>query len=318
MWTNEEVSDIVTAFNEGVTFKELSKKYKAHFNTIKQVLVNNGVDTSRKRKWSKEDITTIVTLYKKEGLTVEEIRSKYKTRTQTIYDILNENGVDTSKYNRKSANRRVYHDFFEEIDTEEKAYFLGMLMADGSVHKRGKEEATITLLLIDLDVVESFKRTMNSDSKITISDRKRHKSERPTYSVTVRSNKIAEDLATYGVVPNKTYLTNRVCEGVPDHLKRHYLRGLFDGDGSIYKSKRGLWCIALTNNYPSFLEDIQDWLQELIPDLIRVKTYDGKSSARIAYHGRTAKKVCMLLYEDSMVSMRRKSNLADNLVEDIV
>jgi len=316
-WTKEEVSDIVTSFNEGETFKELSKRYKAHYSTLKKVLEDNGVDTARLRKWTKRDIEDIISLYENEGLTIENIRARYKARTQTIFDILRDNGVDTSKNERKSVNRLLKHEFFEVIDTEEKAYFLGMLMADGCVRKQGNETPTITLELIDLDVIEKFKKALNADSKISISDRQRYVNESPTYTITIRSSKMAEDLGKFGVIPDKTYQTASMCEGIPSYLKRHYLRGLFDGDGSLYNSN-GRWFIALTSNYITFLEDTQDWLQELIPDLKRVKTYDGKTVARITYSGRTAKKVCMLLYEDTTVSMRRKSKLADNLVEDIV
>jgi len=316
-WKNEEILDIVTSFNEGVTFKELSKRHKAHYNTLKKVLEDNGVDTARLRKWTKKDIEDIISLYENEGLTIENIRASYKTRTQTIFDILRDNGVDTSKNERKSVNRLLKHDFFEVIDTEEKAYFLGMLLADGCVRKQGSETPTITLELIDLDVIEEFKKALNADSKISISDRQRHVNEKPTYSISIRSSKMAEDLGKFGVIPNKTYQTTGMCVGIPSYLKRHYLRGLFDGDGSLYTSN-GRWFIALTSNYTSFLEGTQDWLQELIPELKRVKTYDGKSVARITYSGKTAKKVCMLLYKDTTVSMQRKSKLAVNLVEDIV
>lgn len=317
-WTPEEVKDIVESYISGATFKELQGKYNAHYNTLKKVLSDNGVDTSGKRKWSAEEIQDIVNLYVKEGYTIQEIRSMYRARTQTIMDILNNNGVNTSDNMRVSVNRLMYHNFFEVIDTEEKAYFLGMMMADGCVRHPKGWSSTVTLELIDLDVIEKFQKAVNSDGSITKSERKRRVGDNPTYTATIRSNKMAEDLAKYGVVWNKTYDTQRLRCDIPNSLKPHFLRGMFDGDGSIYISKGDRWFISLTNKHVPFLEDVQDWLQEVVPNLKRVKTYDGKSVARITYSGRTAKRVCEVLYGNAKVSMQRKKELADKLVEDIV
>lgn len=317
-WTSEEVRDIVESYESGATFKELQAKYNAHYYTLKQVLSRNDIDTSGKRKWSIEDTEDIVDLYVNKGLTIQEIRNLYNARTQTIMDILKDNGVNTTENMRVSVNRLMYHDFFERIDTEEKAYFLGMLMADGCVRHPEGWTPTIALELIDLDVIEKFQTATNSDGKITRSDRKRRVGDNPTYTATIRSEKMAEDLAKYGVVWNKTYDTQRLQCEIPESLRRHLLRGMFDGDGSIYISKEERWFVSLTNKHVTFLEDVQDWLQELIPELKRVKTYDGKSVARITYSGRTAKKVCEALYTDAKVSMQRKQDLADRLVEDIV
>lgn len=316
-WTEEEIEDIVTSYSEGTTFKELQEKHNAHYYTLKKVLDEHEVDTSGRRVWDKEDIEDIVNLYVNQGYTIPQIRNKYSCRTQTVMDILNTNGVDTSENERKSVNRLLDHNYFSNIDTEEKAYFLGMLMADGSIRTQGNEKPTITLELIDLDVVEKLKIAVNADSTISKSARNRGRNENPTYTLQLRSEKMAEDLHKHGVVNNKTYLTTRLYKTISKDLERHYLRGLTDGDGSLYKSK-DRWFLAITNGHVDFLEDVQDWLQELIPDLKRVKTYDGETVARITYSGKTAKKVCEALYSNSTVHMNRKKDLADKLVEDIV
>lgn len=316
-WTEEEIEDIVLSYQDGATFKELQEKHNAHYYTLKKVLDKYDVDTSGRRVWDRKDIEDIVNLYVNQGYTIPQLRNEYRCRTQTIMDILNDNGVDTSENERKSVNRLLNHNYFSNIDTEEKAYFLGMLMADGSIRQYKDWTPTITLELIDRDVIEKFKKAVNADSTITKSERDRYENEKPTYTIVIRSVNMAEDLRKHGVVNNKTYLTTRLNKTLPRGLARHYLRGLVDGDGSLYKSN-GRWFLAITNGHVDFLEDVQDWLQELVPDLKRVKTYDGETVARITYSGKTAKKVCEALYSNSTIHMGRKKELADKLVEDIV
>lgn len=316
-WTEEEIKGIITSYNQGVTFKELQEEFNAHYYTLKQVLDKYNVDTSGKRVWGNKDIKDIVRLYTEESYTVPKLRDKYRCRTQTILDILNNNGVNTSENARKSVNRQLHHEYFDLIDTEEKAYFLGMLMADGCVRQHKEWTPTITLELIDLDVIEKFKRAVNADSTITKSTRDRWENENPTYTIVVRSAQMVKALHKHGVVKNKTYITSSLHRTIPPELSQHYLRGLVDGDGSLYNSN-GRWFLAITNGHVSFLEDVQDWLQNLVPTLGRVKTYDGKTVARITYSGKTAKKVCEALYSDSTIHMNRKKKLANKLVEDIV
>lgn len=317
IWTEEEIEDIVSSYRDGITFKELQKRYNAHYYTLKKVLEEYEVDTSGKRVWENKDIENIIELYVIKGYTIPKIREIYKCRTQTILDILNKNGVNTSENERKSVNRLLNHEYFSSIDTEEKAYFLGLLMADGSVRQHKEWTPTITLELVDKDVVEKFRNAVNADSTITKTTRNRHINESPTYTVTIRSEQMARDLYNHGVVKNKTYLTTRLRKTIPKELAKHYLRGLVDGDGSLYNSNER-WFLAITNGHIDFLEDVQDWLQELIPGLKRMKTYDGGTVARITYTGKTAKKVCESLYDNSKVHMDRKKKLADKLVEDIV
>lgn len=115
------------------------------------------------------------------------------------------------------------HRFFARIDTEEKAYLLGLLATDGNV-----SGATISLALKAKDrfLLERFERALGL----------RPSAIRPMVKgmlrTAVTSAEMARDLARHGVVPNKTK-TLRWPETVPRRLLRHFMRGVFDGDGGI-------------------------------------------------------------------------------------
>ena len=318
VWTNEEKNDIIKLFKEGYTFKELQDKYKAHYNTIKKLLEDNNINTNNKRRWTEEQKQDIVTKYTKESWTTTELIKLYKTNGRELRKIFKEYDIDTSYYQPRPVNRNVKRDFFEVIDTEEKAYILGLIMADGCVRNKREDQPYLSLELIDLDIIEKVQKELNSDSKISISDRKRKhlKNEKVTYRFSVADKKMCEDLSKYGIVPLKTRKTDWLTQDIPIELKRHYLRGLFDGDGSIgYYGNR--WCISLTNNHPEFLEDVGLWIEDLLgfkcPKVSKTNT-----SNRITYTGKKALKVINLLYHDNTISIIRKQKLVDQAVQDIV
>ena len=114
---------------------------------------------------------------------------------------------------------------FEKIDTEEKAYWLGFLYADGSV---GSKEDKIELGLAEKDLkhIEKFKTFMNINNKIS------YREKTKSYRMSFRSAQCKQDLINKGCVPKKSLILNFPNENqVPKYLIRHFIRGYFDGDG---------------------------------------------------------------------------------------
>ena len=85
---------------------------------------------------------------------------------------------------------------FEKIDTEEKAYWLGFLYADGSV---GSKEDKIELGLAEKDLkhIEKFKTFMNINNKIS------YREKTKSYRMSFRSAQCKQDLINKGCVPKK-------------------------------------------------------------------------------------------------------------------
>jgi DNA-binding transcriptional regulator WhiA len=114
---------------------------------------------------------------------------------------------------------------FEIIDSEEKAYWLGFLYADGSV---GSAEDKIELGLAEKDLkhIEKFRDFMGISNKIS------YRESTKSYRMSFRSKKCKEDLIDKGCVPKKSLILKfPTKEQVPEHLLKHFIRGYFDGDG---------------------------------------------------------------------------------------
>lgn len=123
--------------------------------------------------------------------------------------------------------------FFETIDTEEKAYWLGFLYADGSVSKDLKA-VTLELNIKDIDHIRKFKRAINSTHKITI--KKPSNAKCKSARLAVSCKQMCLDLVNCGCVPCKSNILKYPSINiVPKYLEKHFIRGYFDGDGCICK-----------------------------------------------------------------------------------
>lgn len=135
--------------------------------------------------------------------------------------------------------KRIYQlneDYFEEINTEEKAYILGFLYADGSV-SANKYYLTIDISINDKEIIELITKAIHTTPPKymykTIKDKQYIK-------LCIGSKKICSDLINLGCVPNKTFVIEFPSDDqVPSHLLSHFIRGYFDGDGCI-TSKEGI------------------------------------------------------------------------------
>lgn len=114
---------------------------------------------------------------------------------------------------------------FETIDTEEKAYWLGFLYADGSVSSK-EHKIELGLAEQDLKQIEKFRDFIGIMNKIS------YRSTTKSYRYSFRSESCKEDLIKQGCVPKKSLILNFPTENqVPKNLIRHFIRGYFDGDG---------------------------------------------------------------------------------------
>lgn len=114
--------------------------------------------------------------------------------------------------------------YFESIDTEDKAYFLGFIYADGSLIK-GRNNVVLKIHTKDLHILESLIKCV--DGKMNV-----YKSKtREICQVGLTSKKMRIDLEKIGLHSNKTFTIK--YPNIDIELERHFLRGYFDGDGCI-------------------------------------------------------------------------------------
>lgn len=121
---------------------------------------------------------------------------------------------------------------FETIDTEEKAYWLGFLYADGTISSK-ENKIELGLAEKDLTHIQKFRTFIGISNKIC------YRESSKSYRFSFRSYKCKQDLINKGCVPNKSLiLTFPSASQVPIALLKHFIRGYFDGDGWFTNTKK--------------------------------------------------------------------------------
>jgi hypothetical protein len=123
--------------------------------------------------------------------------------------------------------------FFEIIDSEAKAYFFGLLTADGCLCK-GNNSVRLTLQDRDKEILELFNQELNYNRSLFFREKSLNSwNKRDSYLLEVSSAKFRKDLEKQGLTTRKS-LTLIFPKKFPKKFISHYICGYFDGDGCIY------------------------------------------------------------------------------------
>lgn len=158
--------------------------------------------------------------------------------------------------------------YFSNIDTEDKAYFLGLLYADGCVSRTYNNNIQIALQAKDGYILEKFKECINSDKplyNLPVTEVKGFKNMNKQYFRKAQilfafaSLRIKNDLKKLGLESNKS-LTIEFKEILSTNLMHHFIRGIFDGDGCISTSDKNKWVVSIAGN-ENFCTSLSNYLK---------------------------------------------------------
>ena len=299
--------EIIQKYLNGYSISKLLTEYP-NFNRrqINKILADNKITIRggrKKKTFSDTEIQTIKNLIN-EGAFLKELADYFKIDKETMRLRLNELGLKIKNTNR--VNRHIKSDYFSCIDSPIKAYWLGFLYTDGSVdHYKTTGRIRLQLQEQDKEILEKFKEDLGLDCKI-IRDQRENSI---CYSVEFVDEQIFNDLAKYGIVPNKTYATKTIpYDKIPLEYLATYALGLFDGDGCLSYSKD--FSTDVTLNYTAFYEtEVKDF-QRLI-NKITNSDKENKNFYTSAWHTQWRGRLQVLsildvLYSNSPRRLQRK------------
>lgn len=169
------------------------------------------------------------------GKSPREVGEAFGVSNTSIRSLLRVRNLKIRSYSEAFKRTQVNEDYFENIDSEEKAYFLGLLYADGSVSSKiGK--TVINLKESDGYILERFKEAIGYTGKLGTWKKKLPRENQRVLGI--YNKKIVEDLIRHGCTENKTFELD-FPNNINQSLVLHFLRGFFDGDGCINIPKRG-------------------------------------------------------------------------------
>ena len=247
-----EYNNIVELYNNGKSQPEIAKIYNCSKSLISFILKQNGVKTRLGGSLNtNDDVEKWVRMYK-DGMMIKDIAQEYGVSSITVSRALKNSGIEVDKY--------MYHfneHFFDVIDTQEKAYILGVLWADGC-NVLSKNYVMLSLQESDVDL-------LNQINVLTENERPLHKSciSRPDnnyhdqYIITWGSKYFCDTLQKLGMVPRKTLVAEYpVC--LNEELHRHFCRGYLDGDGCISLQSDGRFASVSMVGTHTFLNRLQE------------------------------------------------------------
>jgi hypothetical protein len=245
-------------------------------------------------KWTPEEVQDMVRSYR-QGESAQSVAKRYGTSYQVIQPVLVKQGILLRS--RREASRRQTFDahYFQWIDTEEKAYWLGFLTADGCVTK-GKSPGdspriTVHLGKKDYEHLCKLKKALQASQMISVNEH--------SCSFTIFSSEMAADLALHGILPKKTFSTKPVQ--VVSHLERHYWRGIIDGDGTFSRSGDAL---ALVGDYDVILA-FQTLVLSHCPE-VKATIRKAENIFSLSIRRQATKFLLQFLYESATIYLDRK------------
>lgn len=200
--------------------------------------------------------------------------------------------------------------FFETINTPEKAYWLGFVTADGCIGKNRHGHyiyLSIALQRRDRDHLQKWADAIGYSGPVhDYASYNKDGSINEYSKLTISSQKIATDLRRLGVSERKSLIV-QPWRG-PKDLKPHYFRGLMDGDGNINIAKDGRISIRLAGT-KSIVEEFQKYCQ--LTTGTQAKVFPQKNIFGLAVSGTLkAGGIVKDLYRPSCVALTRKNDIA--------
>jgi Mor family transcriptional regulator len=310
-------SSIISEYESGVMVQDILEKYDLSRSFFNEILKRNGVAIRKRigynvpKKISDEQLLLLADRYDK-GESLRSLAKEYGVSLSGISKRLKNIG-------RRSvvmAPRAYRYNFFENIDSEEKAYILGLYAADGYVRDK------LNIVGIDLkdgvsekDLLDKINTILGNPSEIKKYD--------GMLRLSFKCAKMRRDLNKLGIVQNKSLIF--VPPPIRKDLRVHFARGLVDGDGCIFSTQRishsGVNIYEVISLSLVGSKGTVEWMRDFVRELIGCTTQDAfphKSVWRVQFEGDIGARVMGKLYDGCAIALHRKLVLArDKMVIEV-
>lgn len=303
--SHEEIDNVIRLYKEGNSQDTVKDMCGISKNSVVKILKDNNVElraTSRHKKITDEDIDKMCILYK-EGKTTAQIADMFNIYGSYAWYLLNKSGVEM----RPCGTRYLCNDhYFDNVNTEDKAYILGLLYADGTNFTKrhyimlGLQERDKQLL----DIIRNKMEVETPLSYLVVDIENRSN----MYRLKIISEHMSKTLNDLGMCANKS-LVLKFPEWLDESLYHHFIRGYFDGDGSIARGKWQYNCNLVGTE--QFCQKISDILKDRldIDCTIYDQLHNGATRTLSIHNKKGATKFLDYIYKDATIYLQRKYDI---------
>lgn len=238
--TDQQKQKIIQLYQSGSGSDTVAKQFDIHPNTVLKILKRAGIDRRPilRKKIQISDEPKIVEMYQ-QGMSAPEIANQFGVAHTLILRYLEKNGIDRRSAEECHRIYPIHEDFFDVIDTQEKAYFLGFLYADGNNSKEANY-VRIDLARKDRDILEKLVSLIYLEEPLYhIKDYEREKEYKDQTKTiygsyfNINSKHICHKLEELGCPQRKSLIIHFPKWLTDPELQRHFIRGYYDGDGGV-------------------------------------------------------------------------------------
>lgn len=307
---------MVLEFKSGATIEELADSYDLTEGRVRQVIR----PSQYKKRLSDCEREEIKQSYYSDTST--NLAKQYGVSRSLILKIWREAGLKG-----KDTSRMYYANFgyFEEKIDSEKAYILGFLMADGTIYNREGHQSLVQLTVssTDVEVLEHILAAIEATYPINNTQRIAEDGVTDLYysSISITSDRLADSLKKYGILPNKSTLGGFHRNMIPSKYWIDFIAGYFDGDGSITKPKSARHNSAVGVSFDgnsNICKELEHMLSSMDIDSSYTERYQYDSSdlfkADLALTNMTSKYCFLKEYVELDFTLSRKRERAENFI----
>ena len=314
---NPDAEDFINRYQNSDSINDLADFYKVERHTITRKAKELGIYQKKEPVLSKEQEQEIIEQYLMASSST--LAKKYNVSDSKISQVWMQAGL------RGKQNRTYYlnEHYFDDITTDEQAYWLGFIASDGCVHNfkdNRQDTLSFSLQTQDFHHLEKFKAALNTDKPLFYGV---HGEQRQYTQVTLQisSNILCNALQKCGITYRKTYDVQ--WPDIDSKLLPAYVRGYFDGDGSISKQfkinelhKVGIGIVGFENNMINFQNYLKS--QNIETTLFydnRPNKYTKQDFCQLNLTNKINKYAFLrLIYDDATVYLDRKYALAQQFI----
>lgn len=299
---------------ENKTLSYISKELGFSVKTIhKPIKENSWFRCFRDKKWLEKK-------HYGERKNTVEMAEEANCAVDSIRDWMNHYNIPVSMEIANDSKRKyaLNHDYFKKIDTEEKAYWLGFLAADGYVSREGGV-VIVVLSEKDIDHLKKFTKAIETNTPIIQYKQKFDSKREKEYNmckIAISSIRFHDNIVDKGITPIK--MMDKRIPDIEERWYKHFIRGYYDGDGSISFVKRKKvreWKSQTTHT--STLEGsvrivgtfkLLNWIVDVSEPFVgrKSKISEKKTIFSISASDGTMIKLLNWLYSNSTVFLSRK------------
>lgn len=326
-WTKEEITTLALLYEEGLPRVEIASAIGRTTSSTTSKAFGLGITqplgTNQHIWWSSEELELLKELYVTNPV-IQEVHKAFPNRTpkaiqKKAWEIgairPNCRGYQGNRWGIRGGRPKytLNMNFFNTW-IEESAYVFGYILADGSILRCVNPYNRSKLRIIGFELSSKDKEHLEKVAAVIDTDKKPvlHTNtqgfagyvSKPVYKLLIASSQMGRQLVQLGIPPKKSMVVD--LPKISDDVFHHFVRGYFDGDGSLYLTKENRWHISFVSGSKSLLLSLCQKLGNIL-NLRQRRVYSSKKKYwSLQYAQEDSLKLYDYMYEDATLWLTRK------------